>query len=132
MIIRRACDRCGRSYEAKSKLSKFCSARCRMAASRAGGSVVPIRPKSDDHEGPNAAAYRAKLEELGCVDSAQGVHLLTLARRLDASDRETGNSTASLSREMRAVMAEIRAAVRPASAIDGLRLVRDQSRASIG
>jgi hypothetical protein len=92
---------------------------------------VELRAPSADREGPNVAAWRAELEALDCVDSGLGVQVLTLASTLDTS-QETGNGKAALSREIRALMAEVRASAKPASAIDELRNWRDRTRASIG
>jgi hypothetical protein len=134
MIITRSCDRCGTPYEASSKRSKYCSGTCRTRASRAGesGQVVQLHPDPVEHEGRNVAATRAELDTLDAVDSALGVTALTLAARLDDSSRETGNSVASISRELRAVMAEVRQAARPKSAVTDLRDVLAARRSGAG
>ena len=59
MIEDRTCGNCGRIYQARRKASRYCSARCRVAANRKGGAdsvrvteavtlSVPIDPDTVD------------------------------------------------------------------------------------
>lgn len=83
----RPCDVCGTPYEAKRKTSRYCSATCRVRASRAGGvesNVVQLPQPSDDSDaGPLETATRATLVEVEKDAHPLGVALLSLARRLD-------------------------------------------------
>jgi hypothetical protein len=100
--MQRCCDSCGEPYEAKRQTSRFCSASCRVAASR--GRVIEL-PSPNAESGSLAAAIREELEAVGRADSALGVAALALAARIDAK-QDTGAGLASLSRELRATLAE--------------------------
>lgn len=133
MIISRSCDGCGKPYEAASKRSKYCSGACKTRASRAGASatVTELHPEPA-RDALNTDAVLIELDALGAVGSGLGMQALTLASRLDHSRLETGNSVASISRELRAVMAEVRMSARPVSAVTNLRDVLSARRSGAG
>lgn len=119
--MKRACDFCGKRYEAKRSTSKYCQSRCRTRASRAraSGAVVELpkgkakgkrggrRTDAGDGEGqaekrePGAVeiATRAALEQVGRAESPLGATALTLARRLD-DGHETGSGMAALAKQL--------------------------------
>lgn len=114
--MQRLCDLvdCRRSYEAKSKASRFCSGRCRQRAHQGAASVdvwptealpdpvaLPVAPAGTNRV--TSATLRA-LEDASRVDTALGQAALALAERID-SGKDTGAGLASLSREWRATLA---------------------------
>lgn len=130
--MQRPCDSCGQVYEAKRPSSQFCGDRCRKRAQRAPkpANVTPLPQQGGD--GGLVAATREELEEAGRLDSVLGAHLLNLAGRL-ASTHDTAAGIASLSKEFRAVRAEVMAGVaKAADPIDQLREARERKRRAVG
>lgn len=124
----RPCDSCGKEYDAKRPVSRFCSGTCRKRAQRAGlsGPVPTVTLGGTD--GPVAAATRAALDAAGMLGTPIGQSTVALARRMDAN-ADTGAGLASLSRELRAAMAEALADVTPAAdPLDELRARREARR----
>lgn len=124
----RACEDCGRHYEAASARSRFCSSTCRSRAHRAGGGKAPpaaagdnvrtlrsvdvlavaaAKPSGESDEQPEglAASLERRLRDVDRLDSWEGQGALTLARRIE-SGRDTGSAISSLHRELRAAVAE--------------------------
>jgi hypothetical protein len=123
----RSCDVCGTSYVAKRTTSRYCSAKCRMRASR-GTSAKPTAPEPQEmvlerSAGPVEWATALELREIGRLETALGLQCLALARRLDAPLRDTGSAMASISRELRATLAE---AKRGAGAATSPQQLRDE------
>lgn len=129
--VQRQCDSCGKPYEAQRATSRFCCTTCRSRASR--GAVRPRtsttrpvallrspkqilgRPAPTPPVGSNlSAAVRRELEEADRLDTALGQAVLGLAERLE-SGVDTGSAVASLTRELRATLAEAVAGARVAS-----------------
>lgn len=122
----RACNFCGREYEAKTSVSKFCSSTCRARVSK-GQTPVKALPTPTPSpvrvaDLPQVAKVRAELEAAGKVDTALGEHALWLAQRL-ASGQDPASGVAALSREMRATLAE---ATRGAAAESRLSSYQDE------
>lgn len=135
-MTKRACEACGKSLEGKSARAKFCGSVCRTRATRARKAgrplapVVPLEPEkpADVDEGHLSAgrrepglvtATRAELEKVGRLDSILGQQALILAHRV-TSVMETGSAVSSLSKELRAVMAEALRGVSAGDKIDEL------------
>ena len=107
--MQRDCDVCQQPYEAKRATSKYCSANCRVRASRAPEQVTPPLVAVDFNPASAGALYAATLRELeACeqVESSLGQTALLLARRLDDTPMDTGSSVAALVREHRATLLE--------------------------
>src|ERR1044072_6203140 len=111
----RACDVCGKSYEAQRASSRYCSSSCRARKAQ-GATVREMRPPAESaSESGVVAATRRELEAAGRLDSALGQAALVLARRVE-SDRDTGSAAAALVKEWRATKAEALKGVPGASA----------------
>jgi hypothetical protein len=81
--------------------------------------------------GSLAAATQAELDRAGRLGSAVGQAALALARRIDASQGETGSALAALVREHRATLAEaVKDAEVAADPLDELRNRRERKLAS--
>ena len=107
--MRRDCDRCGSTYDAQRPSSRFCSARCRVAAGKARKdglpeSVAVISPASPIATGL-ADATRRELEAAGRVDTSLGQAALALAARIDQGS-DTGSALAAVAKELRATMVQ--------------------------
>src|ERR1700754_3018332 len=94
--MQRNCNMCGREYEAKTKRSATCSSTCRARKSRGAAPAAPA-------DTPLVRATKAELQGAGKLDTMLGQLALALAARM--SGTETPGGIASLSRELRAVMA---------------------------
>ena len=130
--MQRPCDSCGREYEAKRPRSRFCGATCRQRAARAPAPVphqkaVATAPLTTPLTGL-ADVTRREMEAAGRLNTTLGQQAVALAARIE-SPMETGASVASLSRELRAVMAEAMQGVAVArDPMDELRARRDLKR----
>lgn len=144
-----SCVVCGASFEAQKPQAKTCGATCRKRRARGAGSRdVPIsrpvirtdvtvsrpapdvvRPNFANHEGA-VAAVTAELEAVGGTATTLGQIALCLAVRLETSQIDTGSGLASLSKELRSVMAEVIGGSNSAviDPIDELRARRDRKR----
>lgn len=127
--MKRKCDSCGKAYEAKTARSKFCGPTCRVRASR-GAVVVALNPPSQDTDQPKAdaagiaPAVARQLEEAKRLDTPLGQAALTLARRIDSS-RDTGAAMASMTRELRATLADaLQGVAQEGNRVDDLRARR--------
>lgn len=105
--MQRACDSCGERYEAKRPSSRFCTPRCRKRHQRnpgpdSGPVAVPAVPFGDS---ALVTATKAELLAAGKLDTVLGQQAVRLAERM-CGLMDTGSAIASLSRELRAVMAE--------------------------
>ena len=127
IVVERACDACGKRYEAKRATSRFCGSTCRVRASR-GAAVIalpaPLTAQPEDSlSAPEPALVvqvRADLVAAEVLESSLGQMALAAAGRV-ANSRDTGSSYASLLREARAVLAEaLRSGRQPDSAVQGL------------
>lgn len=125
----RPCDVCSKPYDAKRPNSRFCSATCRQRNQRNPAPVAEVVPLGSNPSGL-VEAIRRELEEADRVDTVLGQQALELAGRI-VSPLSTGASVATLSRELRTVMAEATAgASLAADPLDELRLRRDRLRAA--
>lgn len=131
--MRKSCASCGQEFEAKRAAAKTCSERCKKRAQRspqAESSVVPMERPAES-TGRLEQAATAELESAGRLRSASGEAALALARRVDASQGETGSGVASLVREYRAAMAEaLKDAETESDPLDEIRLRRERKLAS--
>lgn len=95
----RACDACGREFEAKRSNHRFCSATCRTRGKR-GATVVALDGESAQGQGGVSLeeATRRQLAPFGREATPSGVNALLLARRLDQGG-DTGSAIAALSRQ---------------------------------
>ena len=122
-----SCQRagCGKLFEAQRSHAKYCSSGCRSLASQArkGGAaaaraVKPAVPAALRESSGVVAAVMVELEAAGRLGSVLGGQALALARAVDDSST-SGAAVASLSRELRTVMAEVvRGGVRAADGLD--------------
>lgn len=127
------CECCGREYVAKRSTSRFCSDVCRMRSKR-GGSAPKLRVvKAGDsptrkHDSSLLGSVMIELEQMGHLETAGGRIAITLATRLDNPDStDSGSAVASLTRELRAVLAELASRkVASADPMDELRRRREQ------
>lgn len=139
--MERACDVCGKAYEALRASSRVCSTTCRVRKTRArqAGLVVPVvpiapvavTPAPSEAEGSLYAATLAELVAAGREGSALGRSALLLARRLDGAVREPGMGMAALAKQHEQTLAgAVRGAARAADPVDELRAARDRKRNS--
>lgn len=142
------CTVCGGEFEAARRTARFCSSKCRVRAHRAkkdpaaaapavvvalkaaaaGGGEEPAAAGKPPAAGPGRveASALAELEECGRVGTALGQAVLVLARRLDASERDTGAAVASLSKQLGDTMAlAVAGAAQQGDTVDELRARRD-------
>jgi hypothetical protein len=115
---------CGTVFEAKHPRARYCSDRCRKRPQRgakpAAAASFVAAPR---RIGAVEAATAAELEAVGRLNSSLGAQCLTLARRLDMPGMDTGSAMASVSRELRATLAE---AKRGAGAATSPQQLRDE------
>lgn len=118
----RTCEVCGGQYVAKRATAKYCSGACRKrAADRREAERVGQRAASSQVSAPKdprpalstdlVDRVTADLEAAGRLDSVAGRQALLLARRLEDPETSFGSAAASLSRELREVLAEAMAGV---------------------
>jgi hypothetical protein len=127
---KRKCDSCTKTYEAKTARSKYCSPTCRVRASR-GAVVLSLQPPSQPEADPPKAdaagiapAVARQLEAAKRLDTPLGQAALTLARRIDSS-RDTGAAMASMTRELRATLADaLQGVAQEGNRVDDLRARR--------
>ena len=127
--MRKQCAVCLVEFEAKRAAARYCSERCRKRAQRQPGRkrapVMPVDPGVELW-----SATMAELNAAGRVSSAAGQAALVLAKRIDASQGETGAGLAALVKQHGATLADAvkgsRAVVSP---LDELRLARERKRA---
>lgn len=123
--MQRACDSCGKPYEAKTKRSRYCGETCKKRGLRAGA-VVPLRQVEQPSEELSAVAVtRRVLEDCERLHTPAGVNALLLAAKLDAGG-DTGSAMASLSKQHLAALAEATRDVQQAAdPVDELRRRRE-------
>ena len=130
----RSCEVCGASYAAKRATAKYCSPKCRKRAAdrreaeRAAERAASSQVSASDQRRPEpstefADRIAAELEAAGRLDTVPGRQALLLARRLEDPETSFGSAAASLSKELREVMAEAMAGV--AQAGDPVDAIRD-------
>lgn len=119
----RTCAGCGQSLEGRAPSARTCSATCRQRVRyrRQRGQLPPAeeRGRSEKRARRVAAvddgspglpalvdAVHRELEQAGKVDTVLGQQALALALRV-LSPVDTGSAVASVSRELRAVMAAV-------------------------
>lgn len=131
--MKKVCDSCGASFEAKRSTAKYCSGKCRVQAQRTG-SVAPVMDlptAAGSSDGGVAAAARAELRSADRDETAAGQLVLALARRIDDGDGESGASLAALVKEFRASLAAaVEGAEQAADPIDELRAHVERKRAA--
>lgn len=110
--MERACAVCGSRFEAARADARYCSGRCRMAASRKAKDAAPVvalRPAP----APTVAvatildAVRAELADLG--DTPEKLRALRLAALLDDPMTQP-SATPTIDRQLGVVLAQLRAA----------------------
>lgn len=97
---------CGETFEARHPRARYCSDRCRKRGQRAPAAAVvslPVEAPSDGlGMGPIEIATAAELIAADRHETALGLVVIALARRLDRGERETGSSYTALSKEFEA------------------------------
>ena len=110
---------CGTRFDATSPRATYCSARCRKRGSRAGlVSAVPSPPPPaprpsapDDADLPSVVgAVIAELAEANALHTPSGLAACRLAQLIDAASPMQGSSVAAWVKELRAAIADARAA----------------------
>lgn len=132
----RNCDVCRKPFDAKRPQARFCGATCRKRASRGAGPTVaapkPAVSAPLPAEAAGAGLIASVVNELtaaGRLSTALGQCALRLAVRMETSTVDTGAGLASMSKELRAVMAQALAnAEESDDPIDELRARRDRKR----
>lgn len=119
----KSCEDCGKEFEAKRRTARFCSERCKKRAQRRpGGSgtsaaarrveaavsqrVPDAAPAPAEVRGELTESVRAALEAAGRLGDPSGQVALVLAGRIEDGTGETGSSLASMTRELRAAVAD--------------------------
>lgn len=133
----KTCESCGQPFEAARRTARFCGATCRKRASRAGG-PAPRRERQEQAPAASTAHTAAaptdsddlvsslitELTACGERSTLLGQQAIAVARRI-VSPRETGASVATLSRELRTVMGQIRRKGETADVVDEVAERRD-------
>jgi endogenous inhibitor of DNA gyrase (YacG/DUF329 family) len=135
------CARCAQPFSTSSRRARFCSSKCRTAATRARAKgqpetvAVPAKPKvkrkpkSTDSPTGTLGAVISELTTAGRLETSAGQAAIALATRIDEG-AESSAGLAALTRELRAAMAEALANVTEAGdALDELRARREARRA---
>lgn len=123
--MQRNCVECGRVFDAEHGATRYCSARCRDKKNRdKDPTPTVVLPRYDVSI---IQSVQARLESIGQSESPLGQLAMRLAEQAAG---ETGSALAALSREMRAILAEVEASAAPAKAdpVDELRRRRDAKR----
>lgn len=94
----RACAACGSSLEGANPRRKYCDDRCKMRFHSGARADEGQRKESPDQEGIKSteAATMLALGEASKLGTPGGQAALVLARRIDASYRDTGAGLASM------------------------------------
>ena len=128
--MQRQCDVCAETYEAKRPSSRYCGERCRkrhQRGARKPSAVTDLPRKTGQVEATTVVTLTAADR----LDTPLGQTTLELARRLDNSDRETGQGLSSLAKQFQAMLAAATAGAHAeADPIDELRAARDRKRRS--
>lgn len=142
--MKRNCDECGREYETKRPQSRSCGATCRKRKSRRQQEQPSTTPATtvapEVVEGPLVIATRDELQAAGKLETMLGQQAVRLAEEMSSS--QTAAGMASLSKELRTIMAELkpRTQFTPGSGervpaetdeVDDLRARRDAKLASV-
>jgi hypothetical protein len=126
----RSCDECGGNYTARRASSRFCGGTCQKRAERARNTGLPARlGLIDGVSSPPSlleVCLTRELDEVGRLDTVDGLVALELARRVASGD-ETGSATAALSRELTVVTARaMGTATTVADPLDEIKARRDR------
>ena len=125
----RECVICGKPFEAVRHQARYCGPNCRKRAQRgaAGVQKLPKVPAAAVENAGLVDSVTAELVSVGRLNTALGQAALALATRMETSTVDTGAGLASMSRELRAVMAQaMGGAAAGADPIDELRTRRDR------
>lgn len=129
----RACGACGGSLEGEDRRRRYCDEKCKKRFQRGARAEVEgdrAEPSGDGIRSTEAATMLA-LAEAGKLGTPGGQALLVLARRIDASDRDTGAGLASMVKRLQETLGELTADVEPeADAVDELKARRDAKRSA--
>ena len=126
--MQRTCSICGKSFTAKRKDARTCSATCR-SNKRNGAKPAEVI------ESPLVRATRAELEAAGKLDTRLGQQALVLAARMSGTETPGGVGTLSkeLDRVVSAAIGVVPPSAQPAAGtgdeIDELKSRRDAKRA---
>ena len=115
VLVAATCAGCGEGFEARHRNARWCSDRCRKAASRRSEKAAEPGPSLvvDSPSDGLVAAVTSELEAAKVAHTFAGQLAISLAKRLAHPD-ESGAS--SLSKELRTVMASALAGVTPPAA----------------
>lgn len=133
------CAQCGRPFVGKRSTAKFCSTRCRTAATRARQTgtapvapvalVTPPTPPADEDapaaESGIVEAAREELEQAGVLNTPLGQAAMLLAQRL-TNPFETGSAIASLAKQWQAQHEAALNSVKRADQMDEVTRRRDE------
>jgi hypothetical protein len=102
--VQRACDLCGKLYEAKRSTSRFCEPKHRTAWAKGARPKVDLPAPSDDKPPPPpkpdvGAKLAAEFKQLGVADTYEAGMALWLAGQLDTGTI-TGTAGVSMSKEL--------------------------------
>lgn len=124
----RNCDVCGIAYTAHRPSSRFCSDTCRKRAQRGALTVEEGGFEAENEApGPVEGATLVALEAAGRLETPLGQAAVTLARRLDRSQREPAAGVATVAKQLGATLEAATAGVRrSADPLDELKLRRDR------
>lgn len=123
--MQRNCVECGEIFEAEHHQTRYCGTRCRDRHNREKTAAPSVKLPQFDLS--IIQSVRQRLDAVGETDTPLGQLALRLAEQASA---ETGSALAALSREMRAVLAEVEAGAKPVQRdpVDELRKRRDAKR----
>lgn len=102
------CATCGNTFQARRSSAKYCGKTCQKRSERQSKPAMQAAPDVPVVEFPAlpvVEATKRELEAAGRLETALGQQALRLAKRMH-SEFDTGSALASISRELRAVMAE--------------------------
>lgn len=134
--MRRACDFCGKTYEAKTGRSLYCHRvkcdkdreRDKKQKQRGPGAAVVDLPQREQPE--MRGTLEVTIAELTAADRLNSVHgqtAVAIARRIDfGSARDTGSSFAALVRELRSSLDAALAGAKTEGPVDELRRLREK------
>lgn len=135
--MQRKCIQCGTYFEA-ARSATSCSAKCRMRKSRgsAPAAILPDDLVDGISSSKRIGVFKAvsnELERAGKVETSLGQAALHLALLLENCQADTVSGVASLSKELRSVMAQaLGGSAAAVDDLDELRGRRDRKRTASG
>lgn len=133
-MAERTCLACGTTIDGATARRKYCDDKCKRRyhrGSRATNDPEPKKKPATDAGGIKSteAATLVTLAEAGQLGTPGGQAALVLARRIDASDRDTGAGLASMVKQLEASIAQLTAGTSvPDDPLDELTRRREEKR----